>query len=255
MAVLLGYGLASLYAAFWDRGLYADGAHYLLTVARNGGFNLFDPPRMTVQVLRKAPLVFAYWATTLNLAQLGVIFSAAMLLTPPLLCGLCWPILPRQYKPWITFPLLQLLAGVSASSFAAVGEGAIAASYWWLLLFLLAFRTRRLISQIFCLILFVPALCLHEMAFLLMLVLLVLCTLRWSTAHGSQERVFLAVSGLLAVAIVMYEIWWIIEPRSQEDRASYADALLKLVFVATRGRVNLPVVTGGLRLPCSWPSL
>ncbi len=246
--MLLGYGLASLCAAFWNRGLYADGAYYLLTVARSGSFHLVDPARTTVQVLRQAPLVFAYWASTLNLAQLGQIFSAAMLLLPPLLCALCWPILPREFKSWIVFPLLNLLTGVSVSSFAAVGEGAIAASCWWLLLFLLMFRTRRWMSQISYLLLSIPAFFLHEAAFPLMLVLLVVCALRWNTARGSRERAFLVASALLAVAIVAYEVWWIIEPRRQDDLASYTGGLLKFVFVATKGRVNLPVVTGAVAL-------
>jgi len=77
---------------------------------------------------------------------------------------------------------------------------------------------------------------------------LVVCALRWSNACGSRERAFLAATGFLAIAIVAYEISWIIEPLLQDDLARYTDGLLKLVFVATKGRINLPAVTGAVAL-------
>jgi hypothetical protein len=113
-----------------------------------------------------------------------------MLLLPIVLCALCWPILPQERKSWVIFPLLGLLAGASASNFAAIGEGAIAASYLWPLLFLFLFRVEHLIFQIVFLLLCIPALLLHEAAFPFMLVFLFACVGKYLAANIRAEGIF-----------------------------------------------------------------
>ena len=113
-------------------------------------------------------------------------------MVPVILCALCWPILPDNRKAWIVFPILSLVAGSAASTFAAIGEGAISASYLWPLFFLFLFRTRHPGSRIIFLILCVPAFFLHEVAFLFMLVFLFACAWRYIRAQlGNNERIFL----------------------------------------------------------------
>src|SRR5207248_996559 len=147
-------------------------------------FHLYDPPRKTLQILRQAAVVFLRRETNLGLFELGQAFSLSMLLLPTLLCGLCWLILPPERKSLIIFPLLGLLAGVSASSFAAIGEGALAASYLWPLLFLFLFRVDRLIFQIVFLLFCLPVFFLHEASFIFMFVFLFACVPKFLAANS-----------------------------------------------------------------------
>src|SRR5437764_6971892 len=95
-----------------------------------------------------------------------------MLTLPPTLCAVCWFIAPPQRRAWGLFPLTSLLIGFAATSMHAVGEAAIATSYYWILLFLLMFRSRSGSSQALFLLLCAPAFQLHEGAFPLTIVLL-----------------------------------------------------------------------------------
>src|SRR5262249_31225317 len=55
--VLVGYCWVSSYAALNCRGLYGDASHYLLKIAEEEHFHLFDRQRQTVQVLRQTVVV------------------------------------------------------------------------------------------------------------------------------------------------------------------------------------------------------
>ena len=160
------YVLTSLHAALHYRGLYADGAYYLLKIAEQEKFFFAVPSRATVDILRQSPTVLLRRLTDLSLPRLAQVFSASMLLVPAVAAALCWPILPANRKAWILFPILHLLVGVSASSFAAIGEGAAATSYFWILLLLLLFRTRDARSKMLFLLLCIPSFFLHEAAVL-----------------------------------------------------------------------------------------
>jgi len=246
--VLVGYACISCYAALNCRGLYADASHYLLKIAEKEYFHLYDPPRRTVQVLRQAAVVFLRRETNLELFELGQVFSLSMLALPILLCGLCWPILPPERKSWIVFPLLGLLAGVSASSFAPIGEGALAASYLWPLFFLFLFHMDRPIFQIVFLLFCIPVLFLHEAAFTFMLIFLFVCVRKIATASTRSERMFLSLSAILFILIIANEIRWIIDPFNAVNRDGYIIRLLQLAFVVRDGRWNLPVLTGAVAL-------
>jgi hypothetical protein len=246
--VTAAYFLAGLYAAFSHRGLFADGSYYLVKVVQQQDFYVVFPPRKLVQALQQAPVIPLVRMTTLSLAELGKVHSLSMLLIPILLCAVCWPILPPERKSWIIFPILHLTIGVSASSFAAVGEAAIAAGYFWPLLFLLLFRTRRPISQALFLLLCLAAFWLHEAAIVLMPVLLLVCWLRLKEARSLREQAFLALSAILILSIIAYEIRWFIYPYRPDELSSYLENLTAGFFVAGYGRVNLPAVTGALAL-------
>jgi hypothetical protein len=245
---VVGYSVAGLYAAFASRGLYADGVYFLVKVYELKDLYLVEGARRTVQAIQRAPTLALRQLTTMELADLGIYLSMSMLLAPILFCVVCWPILPSERKPWIIFPLLHVAIGVSASSFATVGEGAIAASYFWPLLFLLMFRTRLPGSQALFLLLCLPAFWLHEGAVILMPVLLIVCAIRFKEASGIRERVFLAACALLIASIIFYDISWIVWARRPDQRSAYLASVLSFSFVAIDGRVNLPVVNGALAL-------
>jgi hypothetical protein len=197
---------------------------------------------------RQALVVALRRLTNLDLFELGQAFSLSMLLLPTALCALCWSILPRDHKSWIIFPIFALLAGVNASSFAPIGEGAIAASYLWPLFFLFLFRTDRPVFQATFLLLCIPAFFLHETGFIFMLVFLFACVEKFRAAAARRDRLFLVLCALVFVSIIAYEIRWIIHPLNAVDRAGYLDGLRRLEFANYNGRWNLPLVTGAVGL-------
>src|SRR5690349_349704 len=247
-SVLVGYCCTALYAALNCRGLYADASHYLLKIAEKDYFHLYDPPRQSLQILRQAAVVFLRRKTDMGLFELGQVFSLSMLLLPTALCGLCWLILPSERKSWIIFPLLGLLAGVSASSFAAIGEGALAASYLWPLLFLFLFRVDRVVFQIGFLLACIPVFFLHEASFIFMFVFLFACVRKYLTVKTAAERGFAVLCVVLFLAIIVFEIRWIIHPVNVVNRIGYTYELRRLGFVTRNDRWNLPLISGAIAL-------
>jgi hypothetical protein len=246
--VLVCCALTGCYAALNYRGLYADGAHYLLKIAQSENFYFAVSSRATVDILRQTPTVILRRLTDLSLPRLAQVFSASMLLLPVLMVALCWPILPANRKAWIFFPVLYLLVGASASSFGAIGEGAITAGYFWILLLLLLFRTANTRSKILFLLLCVPAFWLHETTVLLMPILIASCAVRAKELRGSKDLAFLALCAALFVAIIAYDTWWLIGSVNAENRSYYSASLLRLEFLTADHRINLPVVTGSIAL-------
>jgi hypothetical protein len=244
VVVLLAISASAVYAAVCARGLFQDGVYYLYRIAEREWFYLADPARTLVQVARQAPVVLLRRWTDLSIYRLGQALSLAMLLLPALLCSLCWPILPRGRKGFILFPILFLLVGASATSFNAVGEATIAASYWWCLFFLLLFRSREPLPQVLFLLLCAGAFYLHEGAFPLMLVLLIVAVVRLRLAPTTAERAFLLVTCLMVLLVLARELWWVIDPRDLQDRARVLEALANLTFIVHDSHLNLPLITG-----------
>ena len=246
---VLGANLVcSLYASIDARGLYHDGVYYLFKIAEREGFFLHDPARNVVQVLRQAPIVFLSKFTSLSLFARAQAFSFVLLLLPPLLCLVCWVIAPRDRRGWILFPLAWLLIGFAATSMHAIGEGAIAAGYFWIMLFLLLFRTRKLASQLPFFLLCVFAIQLHEGAFPLMLVLLMACGYRAYGAEGRWEKGFLATSAAMILLVFGYELNCVIHPQYPLDRAAILEGLKTFEFLLADGHLNLPLVSGTVAL-------
>jgi hypothetical protein len=245
LVVVLGASVAcGVYASIDARGLYHDGVYYLFKMAASDGFFLHDPARNVVQVLRQAPIVFLSKFTGMSLFGRAQVFSGVLLLLPALLSLVCWMITPRSRKVWMLFPLAYLLIGFAPTSIHAIGEGAIASSYFWIMLFLLLFRTRKLASQLFFLVLCGFALQLHEGAFSLMLVLLIGCAYRAYGANSRQEKGFLAISACLILVVFGYELDRVIHPQYPLDRQAILDGLTTFQFVLADGHVNLPLING-----------
>jgi hypothetical protein len=243
VVVMLTFVISGVYASIYCRGLYQDGAYHLFRMAGRGSFYLCNPPRLAVEAMRQAPVVAMLKMGELSLVRLAEVSSLTMLSLPGLLVAICWLIARKDRKVWTLFPAIHLLVGFSTMSFEAVAEGAIAASYFWVLLFLLLFRTRKPVSQLIFLILCVPAFQIDEGAFLLMPVLVAAIVLRLKGAMTWSERLFLSCGALMAISIMAYEMSWVIHPRIPGEPGGALHAILTFGFLYFEGRINLPVVT------------
>jgi hypothetical protein len=67
LTVIILIGVTGVYAA---RGLYSDGAYWLVEMLPQGGFYIFDPHRAYVQALVQAPVALALWLGVLDLNSL-----------------------------------------------------------------------------------------------------------------------------------------------------------------------------------------
>jgi hypothetical protein len=236
--VLIAKLASSLYASIDARGLYADGATYLVGIYGRKGFLTFDV-RTTVQILRQAPIVLLSRYTSATLFECGQVFTFVMLTMPTALCATCWFIAPQNRKAWILFPLTALLTGFAATSFHAIGEAAIATSYYWILLFLLMFRAHSAVWQALFLLLCIPAFRLHEGAFPLTIMLLAALAVR---TDASRRRLFVAASALMLAAILAYQLRWVIYPQFLDDRDGVVRGLTHFEFLYVDGHFNLQLI-------------
>lgn len=240
--VLSSFAISAFFASIYCRGLYSDGAYYLYRVAEHEWFYLVDPARTTVQFLRQLPVVLLTSCGVTSMTVRGQVFSFAMLITPVLLTMLCWWIAPARARGLILFPALHLLVGFSTTSIEAVGEGAIAAAYFWVLLFILLFRARQTLSQLLFLALCIPAFWLHEGACFLMMVLLFACVMRFNKFENVRQRIFLCCSIFVIVCILGYELSWMVYPRIPGARERAIDEIWHLQFIYANQELNLPVL-------------
>lgn len=67
LTIIILIGLMGVYAA---RGLYSDGAYWLVEMLPRGGFYIFDPHRAYVQALVQSPVALAIWFGVLDLNSL-----------------------------------------------------------------------------------------------------------------------------------------------------------------------------------------
>jgi hypothetical protein len=241
--VLIAKLASSVYASLDARGLYADGASYLVGIYGDKWFLTFDL-RTTVQILRQAPIVFLSRYTSATLFECGQVFTFVMLTMPTALCAICWFIAPQNRKAWILFPLTALLTGFAATSVHAIGEAAIATSYYWILLFLLMFRAHSAVWQALFLLLCIPAFWLHEGAFPLTIILLTVAV----HTDATRSRLFVGVSALLLAAIFAYQLRWAIYPQFQDDRDSIVKGLTHFEFLYVDGHFNLQLITATIAL-------
>ena len=234
-----------LFASFGARGLFADAAASLVVIYEGGGLQLFGT-RAVVELLREAPIILLSRYSSASLFECGQAFTFVMLALPTALCGLCWLMAPRHQRGWILFPLAFLFIGFAATSTHAVGEAAIAASYYWILLFQLLFKTRTIKGQLIFWLLCIPAFELHEGALPLTSVLLLAIALRVHAA--ARERCFAVSATLLLGAIFAYQLDKIINPNFPGDRAHIITGLTQFEFLYAGHHFNLPLVTGTMGL-------
>ena len=244
-------GLAcDFFASVHARGLYADAAPLLVVLYETKQFFVsLSGSRAVVEILRQTPVVLLSKYTSATLFQCGQALTFVMLALPTLLCALCWPIAPRGDKGSIVFPIAFLLIGFAATSTHAVGEAAIAAGYFWVLLFLLLLRVRSIRQQTLFLLLCIPAFRLHEGTFPLTATLFLALPLGVHAAVGTvHERLFVGLASVLLATILAYQVAWVIFPQFPGDRAHILYGLTHFEFVYADDRFNLSLVTGALAL-------
>jgi hypothetical protein len=242
--------IGSIYASLYGRGLYADAAALLVVIyERSWPLISLSGSRAVVELLRQWPVVLLSRYTSASLFECGELLTFVMLALPTLFCAACWPIATRNEKAWIIFPITFLLVGFAATSMHAVGEAAIATSYYWILLFVLQFRTRSTLGQCLFLLICLPAFRLHEGTFLLTMALLLALALRIQAAPSNlREKIFVGSASLLLVAILAYQIVSIIYPAYPDDRAHIVQGLTHFEFLYFDHHFNLPLVTGALAM-------
>jgi hypothetical protein len=242
--------IGSIYASFYGRGLYADAAALLVVIyERSWPLVSLSGSRAAVELLRQWPVVLFSRYTSASLFECGELLTFVMLALPTLFCAVCWPIATRNEKTWIFFPITSLLVGFAATSMHAVGEAAIATSYFWILLFALQFRTSSVLGQCLFLLICLPAFRLHEGTFLLTMALLLALALRIQNAPSNlREKMFVGSASLLLVAILAYQVVSIIYPAYPDDRAHIVQGLLHFEFLYVDHHFNLPLVTGALAM-------
>jgi len=127
----------------------------------------------------------------------------------------------------------------------AIGEAAIAAGYYWILLFILLFRTSSIPGQVLFLLLCIPAFWLHEGAFPLTVMLLFSLALRVKSApdHPFARR-FVGLASLLLLMILADQIVFVLSPLYPADRASALRGLTRFEFLYFDNHFNLPGFTG-----------
>jgi hypothetical protein len=237
-----------LYASFDARGVYADAGALVVIIYEMKGF-FVSGTRAAVEIMRQAPIVLVARYTSATLFECAQAITFVMLALPTIFCAACWWIAPKDRKAWTLFPLAFLLIGFAPTSMHAVGEAAIATSYYWILLFVLLFKTRSTRQQALFLLLCVPAFWLHEGTFPLTVVLLFAIAMRVDAGVGSPyARLFHGSASFLLAAILANQIYWVIYPLYPDDRAHIMDGLINFEFLYVDHHFNLPLVTGVVAL-------
>jgi hypothetical protein len=238
----IAVGLAAVAAAgaiLTGRGLVYDGAYYLLGVASHERFQLYEPARLTVQVLQQCFAVAGARLGIHDLWALGVLFSLGVAGWPVVLTTLCWFVLPRDDKSWIAGPLLNLVFAIPATIFAGIGEGVIASCLLWLAFLLIEFRSRNTPGALACIVATAACAFSHESALLCLLVIASAALLRLSDTKGfGRAAMFLVAAVALAGAGNMGR--WILFPRSAVERGDFLASMGG--FLGWPSDPNIPAV-------------
>jgi hypothetical protein len=243
-------GLGLLFAAQVDagvalRGLYADGVFYVARIYAHGGMAIVEPSRWTAQFIMQAPVATGMAFGLDGPRDVALLFSLSTNLVPLLLTATCfWP-LPKGERWFFLFPVLVFLCGSMGSAFASVADGATAAAYAWVLLFLLRFAPLTAGHTAAILILSLGALRLHEAMAYLGPILTATCLRHRALATGTPyQRGLLVVAGLLVLSSAI-ELGYIVLPHTPGNRASFVSDVLSLRwFFATEQGLNVPALLG-----------
>ncbi|HEY3637325.1 MAG TPA: hypothetical protein VGK90_04170 [Rhizomicrobium sp.] len=239
----LAIALAAIGAAcaiLTARDLVYDGSYYLLGLAGQRTFQLYEPARLSVQLLQQSFAVAGVRMGIQNLWTLGVLFSLGVSGWPVILTALCWVALPRGNKDWIAGPLLNLVFAIPATSFIGIGEGIIASCLLWLAFFLILFRTDKLVGALASVAATAACTYSHEAAFVCLL-LIALAALMRITDTKSLCRIGVLVAALIALAGSANMLRWILVPRSAVERGDFLVSILG-GFLGTASAPNIPAL-------------
>lgn len=239
--------LAAAYGAYALRGLHADGAFHLLSLATGEKFLFWETPRNASYFLHQWATILAVQLGIDDLLILARIHGLTMLMTPIVLIALSYFVLPKEYKHLFIFPVFYYLAGVMAGAFSAIGEAQLAGSYFWLLLFTILFFRTELFTNLIVFALVLPIFVIHE-TFVLMAPLLALAGLyRLLRSKSINDRLYFAALTALLIAVTAVVLSFILVPKSEyyETRSlSYFSTITSLAFIRSYGYYNPPAILG-----------
>jgi hypothetical protein len=234
-----------IYSAFELRPLFADGFLYFLRILERRDFWLEAPARRSVDLVRQLPVLAALKLGIGDSGALAVVFGLSLALLPLALVCLCWPVLPHARKSFFVFPLLHYMAGALATGFAAINEGAAAAAWFWLLLFLLLFRPARGGWLAATAALALGTVQLHEGMVLLAPVLAAAALWRRRRETGRGARIALGALALWFAIVAAVQADFLVDPSRPDNRAAYFTALFSLWWLfGLWGSLNLPALFG-----------
>lgn len=121
LAVIILIGSTGIYAA---RGLYSDGAYWLVEMLPRAGFYIFDPHRAYVQALVQAPVALAIWFGVLDLNSLIRLHSFGFVAVPLIFWIGALALQFRNRLFWLF--LMALTVSYLRSNFFAAGEFSVA---------------------------------------------------------------------------------------------------------------------------------
>ena len=240
----------SIYAALALRALYADGALVLLHLVDTGTFAAWDPPRWTTQILQQIPAMVGLRLGIDDPGPLGVLLGLGMYGVPLAFLAGTYFLLPRGHRGFFLFPLFAYLAGSQAAGFAGCAEAPFATAYFWLMLFLIWFRTEGPIGRAAILPIAIPAPWLHEALALLGPLLAVAAILRLRRME-SPSPIDRAVFGALALwfaGSALYDFTVVLARGTDADGFYVATLALGFLIDLDRFdpaiRVNVPALLG-----------
>lgn len=218
-------GTSAAYAVSGARDLVYDGSFYLLGIASHGAFQLFEPGRVSVQLLQQGFAVIGTRLGIHDLWTLGRLFSLGASGWPIVLTALCWFVLPRAEKSWIVGPLVNLVFAIPATSFIGIGEGVIASCLLWLAFLLAWFRMDRSWGALATIVAAIACAFSHESAMLCLVLIAALAASRVRNARGFV-RAAAIVAAVVTAAGAFYMLRWIVFPRSATERSDFLVSLL-----------------------------
>lgn len=231
------------------RGLYADGGFYLLKMIKQEGFCLIEPSRRAVQFLQQLPSVIVIASGIHDVSTLAVVYSLSMQLLPLALVFSCYLVLPKDRKEWFFFPLLHYLAGSTGAAFPSIVEGPVATAYFWLMFYLILFRTEKRSSLVLAALIALPMLYAHEVMIFLAPILALSAIWRASKVESRLQRAGLLLLALWFAFVVAVQIGFVLNPRDPDNRASFIHDFLHLIWLVTAyGYMNVPVILGMLAI-------
>ncbi len=218
-------GASAAYAVSGARDLVYDGSFYLLDIASHGAFQLFEPGRISVQLLQQGFAVIGARLGIYDLWTLGRLFSLGASGWPIVLTALCWFVLPRAEKSWIVGPLLNLVFAVPATSFIGIGEGVIASCLLWLAFLLTWFRMDRSWGALAAIVAAIACAFSHESAMLCLVLIGALAASQVRNVRGFARAAAIVVA-VVSAAGSLYMVRWVVFPRSATERSDFLVSLL-----------------------------
>ncbi|MCF8055240.1 MAG: hypothetical protein K9K37_01200 [Desulfocapsa sp.] len=234
LCIFVGVSFLYIYASFSLLAYYADSAHYLFQVITRSTFYLVEPSSRTVQIMQQAPvLIFRYLGVS-NIYFLSVVFGMTLLFLPFFQVLICYLILPVEKRIFIIFPLLHFLIGTLASFFPVVTDAPIAAGYFWVLFYLIMFRSGSVRMMLLICILSIPSAYLHEsMAFLAPI--LAFAALLQLRGRGKLGKTYYVLLSFWFVLVTIIDLNYIIYPRAMDNRSGFLRQLIDLRWVYWNG--------------------